>query len=96
MVKVKETLETDILGMKHKKWDPQVSFERGVRAPSLHRQALVDIRHGLLGNDRPVTLIKDNTDKIYMGTVTRDNYRDWNISTEPVTPRTKHKSIVEE
>jgi hypothetical protein len=73
-----------------------VSFERGVRAPSLHRQALVDIRHGLLGNDRPVTLIKDNTDKIYMGTVTRDNYRDWNISTEPVTPRTKHKSIVEE
>ena len=46
VVKVKETLETDILGLKPQKWDPQVSFERGQRAPSLHKQALVDIRYG--------------------------------------------------
>jgi len=54
----------------------------------------VDIRYGLLGNDHPVTKIKDNAERIFVGTLTRDNYRDWNISTEPVTPRRKEKSIV--
>ncbi len=41
--KVQDSISPDILGLKAKPWDAQVSYEKGQRAQSLHHQALVDV-----------------------------------------------------
>lgn len=74
-------------------WSKQtLVLEEGKRAEPSLRQHLLNIRY--MGQYEGVpTKIRDHDNKTYRGTETRDVYRNWNVSTEVPTPKTKKRNI---
>ncbi len=68
----------DLLGLRKKEWNNSVSVPKNPLTEETHERKLIKIKLGLF--DHPIPKYKEN--KIYTGTETRDNYTNWNVSTE--------------
>ena len=64
--------------MRKKEWNNSVSVPKNPLAEETHERKLVKIRLGLF--DHPIPKEKPNI--IYGGTETRNDYTNWNVSTE--------------
>ncbi len=79
MVKeVQQFIDPDILELRKKTWNPSVSCPKNNEQDETFERKLIKIRLGLI--DQPVP--KAKTPKMERGTDTRDEYTNWNVSTE--------------
>lgn len=75
---VQQFIDPDILELRKKNWNPSVSCPKNNEQDETFDRKLIKIRLGLI--DQPVP--KAKAVKIEKGTDTRDDYTNWNVSTE--------------